>query len=245
MNDNRSAGFHIHTGARPEVDIDRVTVLAHDLRNYLAPAYAHLTALHRRAQDAQREADMRAAARGRQALDHALALIEDLLDKARFEHDLFDLQLRPLDLSLLARQAAQIFEADDRPIVVDGPERVVVPADAVRLRQALHNLLANARAHTPCHTPITLSVSADVRGEGEWATLSVRNAGSPIPPQLLPHVFQRFSAGPASRGLGLGLYLAHHIVAAHGGTLSAASNGIDGTCFTIRLPLEAHVSGVA
>lgn len=245
MSDSSSAAFHSQTGATSESDIDRVTVLAHDLRNYLAPAYAHLTALHRRARDAQREADMRAAARGQLALDHALALIENLLDKARFEHGLLDLRLRPLDLGLLARQAAHIFEADDRPIAVEGAERVVVPADPVRLRQALHNLLANAQAHSPPHAPITLQVNADCRGDSGWARLSVRNTGSPIPPQLLPQVFQRFSTGPTSRGLGLGLYLAHSIVVAHGGTLTATSNSVDGTCFTILLPLEPGTSGVA
>lgn len=82
-----------------DTDLDRVTILAHDLRNYLSPAYAHLTALYARAQREDRDIDMRAAARSKQALDHALSLTDNLLEVARVERGLLELNLQPLNLT--------------------------------------------------------------------------------------------------------------------------------------------------
>lgn len=219
-------------------DVDRVTILAHDVRNYLAPAYMHLTAIRRRAQHERREVDIQAAARGQQALDHAFALMESLLDAARIERGLLDLHLQPLNLNLFVLEAVGLFESDDRVITVGGAGNIIVPADHARLGQVVHNLLANALTHSPPHAPINLEMTTEDCAPGGWAVLTIRNAGPGIPPHMVPQIFQRFSAGPESRGIGLGLYLAHGIVTAHGGTLTATSDPDTGTCFTVRLPLH-------
>jgi signal transduction histidine kinase len=103
------------------------------------------------------------------------------------------------------------------------------------LAEMLSNLVGNAVQHgTPA--PIVVNVTGDLQG----VTMAVHNVGPPIPPALLPHLFQPFRGGAArdarSQHLGLGLYIAHHIVAQHGGELSVCSPDGDGTTFTARMP---------
>lgn len=228
-----------------DVDVDPITILAHDLRNYLTPVSAHLTMLYKRAQRDQRETDMDAAARGRQALDYALHLITNLLDATRLEHGLFDLTRAPLNLSLLVRQAAEVFESSARSVVLCMPETLLVHADSERLRQVLHNLVANATTHAPRGVPVTCTMWVEQRDYDAWGVLTIRNGGAAIPAHLLSRLFQRFAAGPDSQGLGLGLYLSRGIVEAHGGTLTAHSAEGLGTCFVLMLPLAATVGGTA
>jgi two-component system OmpR family sensor kinase len=113
---------------------------------------------------------------------------------------------------------------------------VLVPGDPDRLHQALVNLLANARAHTPAGTTVTTRLST-VDG---WAQLEVADDGPGIPPDLLGHVFERFARGDSSRsrtagGTGLGLAIVHAVVTAHGGTVTVASQP-GRTVFAERLP---------
>lgn len=225
-----------------QADVEHITILAHELRNYLTPAYSHLGMLLRRAQQEQREQDIRAAVRGRQALDHALLLISNLLEEQRAARGLFELRTQPCDLSLVVRQAADVFDTGDRPIILRTCERVILSADRERVRQVLHNLLANALRHAPGGAPITLDLHTERRGRDGWATLIVHNTGPAIPAHLLPQLFHRFAAGPESPGLGLGLYLARGIAEAHGGMLTVHSSDGRGTRFVLTLPLTAEIA---
>ncbi|RUP68881.1 putative sensor histidine kinase TcrY [Streptomyces sp. NP10] len=115
----------------------------------------------------------------------------------------------------------------------DAAEPVTVRADPERLQQVLVNLLANARTHTPPGTTVTVSVQPPVRG-GEPVTVEVRDDGPGIPAELLPHVFERFARGDASRArgadgggatgsTGLGLAIVQAVVSAHGGRVRLES----------------------
>ncbi|QSQ22352.1 response regulator [Pyxidicoccus parkwayensis] len=109
--------------------------------------------------------------------------------------------------------------------------------DLQRLAQVLANLLDNALKHSPEGTPVRLSTWE----KGEGVFLEVRNEGAPIPPELLPHLFEPFRRGEGSEAtaresLGLGLYIARNIVEAHRGTLSARSSEEEGTVFRVCLP---------
>ncbi|WP_097981770.1 sensor histidine kinase [Streptomyces sp. f150] len=115
----------------------------------------------------------------------------------------------------------------------EAAEPVTVRADPERLQQVLVNLLANARTHTPPGTTVTVSVQPPVRGGGP-VTLEVRDDGPGIPAELLPHVFERFARGDASRArgadgggatgsTGLGLAIVQAVVSAHGGRVRVAS----------------------
>jgi two-component system OmpR family sensor kinase len=115
-------------------------------------------------------------------------------------------------------------------------EPVVVTGDGSRLAQVLANLLANARTHTAPGTNVTVTLKAEPSG----ALLSVTDDGPGIAPGLLPHIFERFARGSTSRSrdngsTGLGLAIVRAVVAAHGGTVEAASRP-GRTEFTVRLP---------
>jgi signal transduction histidine kinase len=112
--------------------------------------------------------------------------------------------------------------------------------DAARLRQVLSNLLGNAAQHGGESGPVDLTA----RGEGPDVVLAVRNGGPPIPQDLLPTIFEPMVRGAPPEqqkqrrpgSIGLGLYIAREVVAAHGGTIGATSSAEAGTVFTVRLP---------
>jgi two-component system OmpR family sensor kinase len=113
---------------------------------------------------------------------------------------------------------------------------VSVCGDAMRLAQVLANLLANARTHTPPGTAVAVVVAT----EPGFAQLSVVDQGPGIAPDLLPHIFERFARGSASRSrqngsTGLGLAIVHAVVTAHGGTVAVTSRP-GRTEFAMRLP---------
>jgi two-component system OmpR family sensor kinase len=143
----------------------------------------------------------------------------------------------------LAREAAGDFAVADpgRPLSSDLDESAVVVGDPIRLRQAIDNLLANVRAHTPSGTPARVSVQRN----GRWAEVTVADAGPGIPVQDQPRVFERFWRGDPARGrtsaggAGLGLSIVDALVRAHGGTIAVNSTPGQGTAFTMRLPLDS------
>lgn len=128
-------------------------------------------------------------------------------------------------------------------------EPVTVRADPARLQQVLVNLLANARTHTPPGTTVTVSVRPPARAGGPVA-LEVRDDGPGIPAGLLPHVFERFARGDASRtrgsdgggatgSTGLGLAIVQAVVTAHGGRVRVES-APGRTVFAVELPADAE-----
>src|SRR5690606_36875490 len=175
---------------------------------------------------------------------HMARLLDGLLDISRIVLGRIDVVREPMDLCALVQEAA----GDARELAADAGLTLTVecasaPAwvlgDAVRLTQALDNLLGNARKFTPA--PGTIHVSLDV--EASEAVVRVRDSGIGIEPTLLPRVFEVLRQGAqridrARGGLGLGLALVKLLVERQGGTVSAASDGEGrGAEFTIRLPL--------
>lgn len=115
---------------------------------------------------------------------------------------------------------------------------VWIRADLNLLRLAILNLLSNAQRYTPKGGTITLALTAN----GAWASIAVSDTGIGIPPQDLPHIFERFYRVDKTRsrkegGFGLGLAIAQHIVYAHAGELEVDSEVGSGTEFRIKLPL--------
>jgi CheY-like chemotaxis protein/anti-sigma regulatory factor (Ser/Thr protein kinase) len=124
---------------------------------------------------------------------------------------------------------------------VDVPRGLIVDGDVARLAQVVANLLTNAAKYTDTGGRIDLTAAAD----GATAALRVADRGSGIAPEMLATVFDLFAQAPqdvdrSRGGLGLGLAIVRSLVGAHGGTVSAHSDGKGtGSTFTIRLPLIA------
>jgi two-component system CheB/CheR fusion protein len=167
-------------------------------------------------------------------------LVTDLLDVVRLQNGKLTLEFQPLELGPVVAQAVEQAQMmTDRPIRLEtGDEALRVSGDAGRLEQVLLNLLSNAITHAPGADHIDVRL----RRVGAEAAIEVQDYGPGIPPDELPNLFSRFyqvaRAGPtAQRGLGLGLFIVHELVVAHGGAVAVNSVEGRGSTFTVRLPL--------
>ncbi|HEY7411382.1 MAG TPA: ATP-binding protein [Vicinamibacteria bacterium] len=175
-------------------------------------------------------------------------LVADILDVSRIVSGKLTFERRAVDLQRVVEAALETVRpaASAKGIVLESrppAETVTVSGDPDRLQQVVWNLLSNAIKFTPGHGRVEVRVGA----VGALAELEVRDTGSGIPVEFLPHVFERFRQGDSSttrqhRGLGLGLSIVRHIAEVHGGTVEAASAGPgQGATFIVRLPLRASM----
>lgn len=216
---------------------------SHELRTPLASirGYAELT---RRGRENPGPDTRHALGRIESEAQRMTGMVEDLLLLARLDAGR-PLSYESTDLSPLVVDAVSDARAADRAAhhwhldLPDAP--AAVRADPTRIQQVLVNLLANARTHTPPGTTVTTRVLA---ASGDpWVTLEVQDNGPGIPPDLLPHVFERFARGDASRSrnagsTGLGLAIVQAVVAAHGGVAEVRSVAGE-TVFAVHLPADA------
>jgi len=223
-----------------------LAMLAHELRNPLAPMIYALEMLEHHEQ-ASEAIELREVL-GRQ-LTHLSRMVDDLLDVSRITSGKIDLTLAPVTIQHAMRQALETsrpqLDKYDHHVVLELPEQeLVLNADATRLIQVIANLLNNAARYTDPGGHIVLHAHRD----GNKVVVRVRDDGHGIPRHMLPKVFELFVQAQRTRdraqgGLGLGLTLVRRLVEMHGGTVSADSEGIDrGSEFTVVLPLaEAEV----
>ncbi|GAB4503667.1 MAG: hypothetical protein Fur0043_06590 [Anaerolineales bacterium] len=178
-------------------------------------------------------------------------LVLDLLDLARLDAGTADLKMEAVDVNALLNGMAEKFslQAQQAGVTLQvsaPPDLPPLLADGDRLAQVLTNLVDNALKHTPSGGQVTL----EAHREGAELILSVADNGTGIPAQALPHIFERFYQADASRsggkkrGAGLGLAIAHEIVAAHGGRISLRSQEGQGTTFYVHLPLAPSATTV-
>jgi len=221
-----------------------LATLSHELRNPLAPMRSALEVLKLGRPDGP-PPERLLAVFDRQ-LHHMTHLVDDLMDISRITQDRMELRRGPVALADILHSAAhdatpQMAAAGHTlDVTLPGPE-VVVDADAMRLTQVVVNLLTNAAKYTPDGGAIALRCWP----EGGQALIEVRDNGIGIPPHALDSVFGMFSQlKPAldrsKGGLGIGLALVRGILALHGGSISAHSEGEGrGSTFTVRLPLAS------
>jgi signal transduction histidine kinase len=217
-----------------------LATLAHELRNPLAPMRyaAAMLALPEPAHHARAREVI-----GRQ-VGLMARLIDDLLDLSRINRGLIVLQRETLDMAVLLERAVEIARAGLEAAghafawqVPPGP--APVHGDPARIVQVLANLLNNATKYTPDGGRVAVSAWT----EADQVFVEVADTGLGIAPADQERVFQMFAqlphtAGHAKGGLGIGLALARHLVALHGGSLTVASEGLgQGSRFRVALPL--------
>ena len=178
--------------------------------------------------------------------DRLNRLVDDLQELSRVEARAYELDLRPLDVSALVqtvtKRLAPQFEAKRISLDLDlAPDVRQVLADEDRAVQVLTNLVGNALQYTPENGRVSIAA----RQMNQEVLISVRDTGMGIPPEHLPHIFDRFYRADKSRsrraggGSGIGLTIARALVEAHGGRIWAESIGEgQGSTFTFTLPVE-------
>lgn len=184
--------------------------------------------------DAQERADILADTK--EEIERLIRLVNQLLMLARADAGQSlrreSIPLKPL-IEDVCRQTQSL--APRRPITVDAGKEISVLADRDALKQVLLIVLDNARVHTPAHAAIRVATRLDAAR----ATITIRDQGPGIAPNLLPHIFERFYRGDPSRsggGAGLGLSIAKELIEAQGGTITVESEIGKGSAFTITLP---------
>lgn len=168
-------------------------------------------------------------------------LVDDLLTLAKAESGTLTLRSQPVELDTLLLEVVHqmnVLAGGRVQIKVNEIDQVLVNGDRDRLKQVLINLAANAVQYTPANGEVFLGLGKI----GNQARLIIRDTGAGIPPDDLPHIFDRFYRAEKSRtrgkgGFGLGLSIANWIVDAHGGQIEVASKEGQGTTFCIWLPL--------
>ena len=226
-----------------------LAVLSHELRTPLTPIVLAVAALQR---------EFTGPSPARRAIDDRLPqmlemisrnivletkLIDDLLDLSRLVQGKLQLQRDVVDVHARVRDTLAMVESDARAKQLTigttlGATRPFVMADAARIHQVLWNILKNAIKFTPEGGSIWIRT----RNEGNTLVITCEDTGIGIPPEILPHVFEPFEQGSADitrhyGGLGLGLAVGRSLVVAHGGSLTAKSEGIgQGSTFVAVLP---------
>lgn len=227
-----------------------LAILAHELRNPLAPLKNGLQILRlRRGADSPLGETLQMMDR---QLNHLVHLVDDLLDVARISSGKVVLRTRPVLLREVLAQSIEasrsLIEARDHKLSLEvSDDDMRVDGDADRLAQIFSNLLSNAAKYTEAGGEIGVRL----RQDGGEAVVDVVDRGIGIPPDELERVFDLFSQvrehqGRAEGGLGIGLSLVQSLVRLHGGSVRAESEGPGrGSAFTVRLPLAQAESRAA
>ncbi|MGE3772332.1 MAG: ATP-binding protein [Gammaproteobacteria bacterium] len=221
-----------------------LAILAHELRNPLAPQSNAVELLKKTVTDNAVAHQAIAMLERQQRL--MVRLIDDLIDVSRISRNTLTLKREHIDLVETARLAcdscASQFERADVALHPELPATpLYVDADPARMAQVITNLLNNACKFTPPGGEVHLTVAAH---DGQ-AEITVRDTGIGIAPESMSSIFEMFAQVEASaewteRGLGIGLSLVAQLMALHGGSVSAHSDGLGaGSSFVVRLPLSA------
>ena len=224
-----------------------VSVISHELKTPVSIIKGYVDTLQR--EDVQWDASFlkESLQTVEEEADRLNELIDNLLDVSRMEAGGFSLQFTDVSLSDLATRVAHKMQSQTthHNLVVDFPQDFpVVMADDRRIEQVLTNLISNAIKYAP-GGEVHISGSS----HGEFVVICVSDQGPGIPPQDIPHIFDRFYRSSATarqaKGVGLGLYLARSIVEAHGGQIWADSEQGNGARICFSLPVNGPSRSLA
>lgn len=228
-----------------------LAILGHDLRGPLSTISMSARALGKG--DVGEELRFRTATRVERAVLQMGHLITDLLEFTQCRlGDGIPIKRTNCDLGQLCAEVMELVRAShpDQAFSFQATGKLQAMADRERMEQVLSNLLYNAVQHGEHGAPVLLIL----QGEAEDVVVQVCNSGRPIPPDILPSVFEPLVRAPPSEmsastdrsqtSLGLGLFIVREIVRGHGGSIQVTSDLRAGTVFTVRLPRSETPSGV-
>ena len=241
--DTFASAFNSMAGRLEDVEATRRRLLS-DLAHELRTPIATLTVYHEGLYDGVTDlnADTRNVLTAQ--TDRLARLAEDIDDVSRAEEGRLRLDRQPHQVQELITTTTDSIRTryDDKGVdlVIDAPDEsdLTIDVDSARIGQVLGNLLNNALRHTPPGGRVTITT----RSEPDEVAIIVTDTGEGIPPAQLPHVFERFYRGDHARGRdqsgsGIGLTISKAIIDAHGGTITAHSDGPGhGARFEILLP---------
>ncbi len=230
-----------------------LSMLAHELRNPLAPLLTSLEVAREPQVDARsRQQALDSMSR---ALRQLTRLVDDLLEATRISQGQIRLRTARLDLARLVHMVAEdrrrLVERRGLRLTIQTPQTPLwINGDETRLAQCLHNLLDNATRFTDPGGSIHLTASAAMEDTPQ-AVVVVQDSGIGMEPAILQALFRPFSQADRTLvrsrgGLGLGLSIVKALIESHGGTVEGTSAGLGhGSVFTIRLPLEPEPAALA
>ena len=224
-----------------------LAMLAHELRNPLAPISNAARALYLGAGDA--ETVRSAAEMLERQVGQMTRLVDDLLDVSRITRGTIELRKERVELAPIVNQAVEavraLYKGMNHELTITFPPRPIhLDGDAARLTQVIGNLLNNACKFTDSGGHVWLTIEQD----REQAVIRVRDNGIGVDAEQLPRLFDMFAQVDTSLersrdGLGLGLTLVKSLVGLHGGTVEAHSEGLGrGSEFVVRLPILVETS---
>ncbi|KND51398.1 MAG: Chemotaxis protein methyltransferase CheR [Parcubacteria bacterium C7867-001] len=219
---------------------DFIAVLAHELRNPLAPVVASIEYL--KAKGGFDAEDTEALTIMDDRMHVVKRLLDDLLDVSRISEGKLSLQREVVDVEQVVRKAAlstdHSFKERHQQLFIQAPsDTLLVDGDSTRIEQIVSNLLTNASRYSNAGDRITISIGE----KGNDVELRVQDNGIGIAPDTLAYIFEPFrqaeTGSKANKGLGIGLALVRSLVEMHGGSVRAESAGKDaGSTFVVRLP---------
>ena len=223
------------TSARDDV----LSIVSHDLQNLLNAIGLNLVVLLRTPVATTAEKRMRRCAEVVERSVGAMRrLLRDILEAQRMEGARLQVLLAPEDVAALVREAAELMTAlaANKQVRLDvriEGEPGLALCERERMQQVLHNLIGNAIHFTPADATVVVRVWR----EGAEIRVAVADSGPGIPPEQVPHVFDRYwrGRGASRHGIGLGLFIVRRLVEAHGGRIWVESTPGTGATFVLTL----------
>jgi signal transduction histidine kinase len=219
---------------------EMLAIVSHDLRTPLTSIELTSAQLVRASAPPNDERVKIYGERIQRAARRMEALVRNLLDAAVIESGALVMHLASVQVDALLESTVQLCKplAERKSILLEarlqGKKSLICDAD--RIKQTLENLVGNALKFVPSDGEVIISV----RAEENEVVFEVRDSGPGIPPDQIPHVFDRYWRGNGGASTGLGLYIAKAIVEGHGGRIWATSgDGKKGTMVAFALPVEA------
>jgi PAS domain S-box-containing protein len=217
-----------------------ISVISHELKTPVALIKGYADTLNREDADWDHATIQQGLDVIVEEADRLAELIENLLAASKLQAEGMRLTLDDANLPLIVEQSIERFhtQTDHHTLYAAFPDDFpIISGDTTRLRQVIDNLLSNAIKYSPKGGDIAVRGTYD----DDWVQVTVSDQGPGIPPDQLDRVFERFyrvenSLTNNTQGTGLGLYLAHAVISAHGGRIWASNNPEGGTTFSFVLP---------